>query len=324
MEGAVEVAHVTFIHGIANKPAPEVLLEQWRVALLDDDGLDLDALGVTMSMVYWADVMYAEPALVAAAHESSAADLTEGSSREDEDLAWARALAPSERAFVEALGLAVGLPLPEMESVAAVGLTGQVALQGSSLEAVPLPWWLKRRLMRVLLRDVHHYLFDAASTPRPGETFQVRREIRARAVAALHGGAARPGPHVVVGHSLGSVIAYDVLTGGVGAPDVDALVTLGSPLGLSEVQHALAPPWTVGDGWPATIRAGGSWTNFADRLDPVCGADPRIASDYRRAGETVVTDVLVGNGGSWRHSVTKYLGQLQVRSILRGVLRTCR
>jgi hypothetical protein len=27
---------------------------------------------------------------------------------------------------------------------------------GSALEAVPLPSWLKWRLMRVLLRDVHH------------------------------------------------------------------------------------------------------------------------------------------------------------------------
>jgi hypothetical protein len=48
------VGHVTFIHGIGNKPEPDVLLEQWRVALLDDDGVDLDGMGVTSSMVYWA------------------------------------------------------------------------------------------------------------------------------------------------------------------------------------------------------------------------------------------------------------------------------
>lgn len=29
------MAHVTLIHGIANKPSAEVLLDQWRVALLD-------------------------------------------------------------------------------------------------------------------------------------------------------------------------------------------------------------------------------------------------------------------------------------------------
>ena len=42
----------------------------------------------------------------------------------------------------------------------------------SPLEAVPLPAPLKRRLMRVFLRDVHHYLFNATFRPRPGETYQ--------------------------------------------------------------------------------------------------------------------------------------------------------
>ena len=30
--------HVTFIHGIANKPAPDVLLRLWRESLAHDDG----------------------------------------------------------------------------------------------------------------------------------------------------------------------------------------------------------------------------------------------------------------------------------------------
>ena len=55
------MVHLTFIHGIANKPSAEVLLEQWRVALLDNDGVDLDAMGASSSMVYWADLLYAEP-----------------------------------------------------------------------------------------------------------------------------------------------------------------------------------------------------------------------------------------------------------------------
>jgi pimeloyl-ACP methyl ester carboxylesterase len=124
---------------------------------------------------------------------------------------------------------------------------------------------------------------------------------------------------VVVGHSLGSVIAYDVLTGP-DAPVVDALITLGSPLGLSEVQEALAPPWTSFDGWPARCLPRGPWTNIADRLDPVCGADPSIAGDFRRAGSRVVVDDLVHNGGSWRHSVTKYLGQPRLRLALAEAL----
>ena len=85
--------------------------------------------------------------------------------------------------------------------------------------------------MRVLLRDVHHFLYDAQFSPRPGETYKIRTDVRARALDALEDGAARPGPHLVVGHSLGSVIAYDALTAIDDAPKVDALMTAGSSVG---------------------------------------------------------------------------------------------
>ena len=66
--------------------------------------------------------------------------------------------------------------------------------------------------MRVFLRDVHHYLYDTEFSPRPGESYRIRRDVRARALDVLRAGAQQPGPHMVVAHSLGSVIAYDVLT----------------------------------------------------------------------------------------------------------------
>jgi alpha-beta hydrolase superfamily lysophospholipase len=105
--------------------------------------------------------------------------------------------------------------------------------------------------MRVFLRDVHHYLYDTEFSPRAGESYRLRRDVRARAVDVLQAGARRPGPHMVVGHSLGSVIAYDLLTAVEETPRVDALLTVGSPLGMSEVQERLAPPWTRQDGWPS-------------------------------------------------------------------------
>ena len=43
--------------------------------------------------------------------------------------------------------------------------------------------------MRVLLRDVHHFLYDAPFSPRPGENFHIRTDVRARALDALEDGA---------------------------------------------------------------------------------------------------------------------------------------
>ncbi len=304
------MGHVTFVHGIANKPDPETLLGQWRVALLDDDGVDLDALGVSSSMVYWADMLYPQPAPAAAAHESNALELERSVEPEDADMSWLAEVPPDEVAFVESVAEEIGL-----EHVTPTLSEGpDVIKPDSALEAVPLPGWLKVRLMRVFLRDVHHYLYDSEYNPRPGESYRIRRDVRARALEALQAGARASGPHLVVGHSLGSVIAYDVLTAVDAAPRVDALLTVGSPLGISEVQDRLAPPWTRRNGWPADRLGSGPWSNVFDLLDPVCGGlDRRIAGDYRHNGESRVSDIAVTNEGSWRHSISKYLGQERLR-----------
>jgi hypothetical protein len=107
---------------------------------------------------------------------------------------------------------------------------------------------------------------------------------------------------------MGTVIAYDCLKRVAACPGVDGLITLGSPLGLDEIQDKLQPEWTRKDGFPHEKVAGG-WTNVFDRLDPVCGFDPVFANDYCKAGVAAVEDFAVRNEGTWRHSITKYLRQ---------------
>jgi hypothetical protein len=65
---------------------------------------------------------------------------------------------------------------------------------------------------------------------------------------------------------------------------------------------------------------GGHWVNGFDRLDPVCGFDPSLANDYRKATAAAVKDVAVQNPGAWRHSISKYLRQPAVSRALREML----
>ena len=67
--GVEAMAHVTFIHGIGNKPEKDKLLEIWQRVLAEKLGIDLNGEGVTSSLVYWADVLYAAPDPDIAAHE---------------------------------------------------------------------------------------------------------------------------------------------------------------------------------------------------------------------------------------------------------------
>ena len=94
----------------------------------------------------------------------------------------------------------------------------------------------------------------------------VRREVQARVRSAIG-----PDTAVVVAHSLGSVVADEVL-----ADDSDVsvdLVTIGSPLGQhGVVGHDLRPALRDGKGtWPASVR---TWTDITARGDPVADGNP--------------------------------------------------
>ena len=309
--------HVTFIHGIANKPSEDKLITIWRNALASDDGINLATKGISSSMIYWADVLYPSTAAEEDAQESVGQEAVpvEG----DEDLAWRGELAGDEAAFVENLAARLNFDVPSPGDDAYEPPVAEQ--QNADFERIPLPWFVKRRLMKALLRDVHHYLFNAESNPRPGETFRVQEEIRRRFVDTLKRDAQanRSGPHIVVSHSMGTVIAYDCLKRVPDCPTVDGFMTLGSPLGLDEIQDKLQPEWTRENGFPNQKLSGG-WINVFDRLDPVAGFDPMLANDYQLGGSEIVEDVNEQNFGKWRHSIDKYLAGELLRDGLARLL----
>ncbi len=308
--------HVTFIHGIANKPPADDLLRIWRRTLADaTDPLPLGDLGVTTSLVYWADLMYGKPDEDLSAHEGvlentpAAVDASGGDTPPQPHNAEEAAFLERLRAEMTALSDA---------QIEAVNTPAVPAQPQGALERVPLPWFLKKRIMNAFLRDVHHYLFDVEYAPAGGTPVHIQQSIRKRFIDAVcHADVSRP--HVVVSHSMGTVIAYDCLKRVGGCAGVDGLITIGSPLGLDEIQDRLQPEWTRANGFPRA-RVAKDWVNLFDRLDPVCGLDPLLANDYRENDAGVIKDHVVENGGAWRHSATKYLRQPVFRDSLRGML----
>jgi len=105
---------------------------------------------------------------------------------------------------------------------------------------------------------------------------------------------------------MGTVIAYDCLKRVPECPRVDALITIGSPLGIDEIQDKLKPEWSLNDGFPQAKLAS-EWNNFFDPLDIVSRLDTHLANDYRRGGVEVILDQSQSNDGLWRHDIEKYL-----------------
>jgi hypothetical protein len=310
------MAHLVFIHGIANKPEPDELLGIWRRVLGradgDDPGVNLGSKGINSSLIYWADVMYGLPDPDASRHESVDQDAPEGLPTEietewNEDFDGA-----AEEEWARSFEASYGIDLQEQ------GMTEQEQVPGGALERIPLPWVIKRPFMKLLARDTHHYLFNKEFSPRDGTRYKVRDEIRSRFVKALENASEDGGPLVVVAHSQGTIVTYDCLKNVAGCPKIDALITVGSPLGLDEVQDKLAPGYSRNDGFPSEALKG-AWNNVYDPLDIVSRPDPKLANDFLKGGRSLVQDHVQTNRGLWRHSMTEYLSGAPFRNIVRTV-----
>lgn len=306
------MAHLVLIHGLDNKPEADFLHQLWKRKLAHDDGLDVDTFGITTAMAYWADVLYESSDTNLAAYESAAGEVETADavtvaplnlqSLPDAEAQKLRRLA----ARLEVNPEEAETDVPTPEEVAAV-----------KQERVPVPAWLRKRIMGRFVRDAHHYFFNLDFSPRPGATYKVRDEMRRRFVDALKAGENNR-PLVVVSHSMGTVIAYDCLMHEPDCPAVDGLMTVGSPLGLDEVQDFF-PSWSRDNGFPRKVL--GRWVNVFDPLDVVVGLDPRFDNDFRRNGQFAVEDVREDNWGTWRHSISKYLQGRVLREHLARMLR---
>lgn len=117
---------------------------------------------------------------------------------------------------------------------------------------------------------------------------------------------------VVVGHSLGSVVAYEILASG-NFTQVRRFVSLGSPLGIPNLIFDRLRPAPC-DGWGAWPEGLEAWTNVSDRGD-VVALEKSLAGRFRGN----VMDVLVDNGAK-AHDVRPYLTAVETGAAIRGGL----
>ncbi|MET0028111.1 MAG: hypothetical protein ABW101_10780 [Candidatus Thiodiazotropha sp.] len=285
-------SHLIFVHGLANKPPVEDLRRIWLEALAEphdgDEGFDLGAVGVRDYFVYWADLFYKQP-LAAADYESRSNELQDSVS-DQVDL--------SEDEWMRIMREKFDLDEDEPFDNAPVEATVQ------PYERIPLPGFAKKKIMKHFLQEAHDYLYNKDG---------MRDTIRQRVMDALTTAKNAGGPVVLVGHSQGTFIAYDVLTGVPDCPQIDGFMTFGSPLGIDEVQDRLV--WTRDNGFPEKVT--GDWVNVYDPFDVVARLDPKLANDFKRQGEPAVIDLKEENWGTWRHSATKYLKGNGLREHLR-------
>ena len=121
-----------------------------------------------------------------------------------------------------------------------------------------------------------------------------------------------PTPRVIVAHSLGTIITYDVLSeAGLAGLTVDLLVTIGCPLGIGNVQKRLRDRAGRPNPVPKSVVA---WSNFADRFDPVA-LDATLRDEFEPP-KNLPRDEEVNNQARNNHDLTGYLAIALVRSAI--------
>lgn len=284
---------IVYIHGIGPQPPVKQCKLNWDRALFGRD------MGERTRMAFWADILHKKSRTRSLSFERAVSD--EAEDERDVDTAGLVSVAGVGRGarskaedYAERLAATMGVTTESGRSVRKKGVRAK---------ALPLPGFLRKPLVRLitknLIKDTAAYFYDTRR----------RDEMRARLLAQLDG---VTGPVILVAHSQGTIISYDVLNALKQALDVRLFVTLGSPLGLQEVQDNLKRPLTV----PASVRR---WCNFADLLDPVA-LDKGLRNDF--TPRDLIEDRIVTNRKSLSitsfnpHSSTGYLETEPVRSVV--------
>jgi len=302
------------IHGLANKPAKDILADWWeksiREGLAKNCGLrDAD---LEFQMVYWADLLYKYPQ-----HQDVALNFDSLYNGQPYTQASTGPLTPHTQGWRRRLrSILFGFAESTFEAIR------------RRLHLNLLDDWALGKIK--LLRDLaFYYDEDRRIHDRDGQPRQARRVLMDELQITL---LRLEGRRIfVIAHSMGSIIAYDVLRDiGRNHPAfaVADFVTIGSPLGLPTVKanihreresYARVPVRT-----PTIVSE--RWVNYADPDDPIA-IDSRLRDDYRPNDRGIrVRDVptfnsyLTPDGGRKPHKSYGYLRTPEFSAHIRDAL----
>jgi pimeloyl-ACP methyl ester carboxylesterase len=273
------------IHGLKNKPAKDLLARWWAISL--QEGLQRNhglASPLTFELVYWADIQYPVP--IPEAEIDNPYITADG---QGPLLRYEGSARDTIRVIAEKWG---GRAIDKGKDL--IGLSEHVD-----------------RLLGIAFDDLRDYYREP----------DVRNRVRDRLARVLQRHADKR--VCLIAHSMGSIIAYDVLRMlEQGPPAIDHFVTIGSPLGLPIVTQHVREEFS-NTAFPRQVR---QWTNLADPGDKVA-LDCSLADDYRPTpGGIRIQDDLVHNGYVDRagindqHNSYGYLRTPELSDIVRGFL----
>lgn len=231
------------IHGLGNKPPKPLLEEWWKVSILEGfKNAGIEVPKITFELVYWADLVHDKPEQPDIKDETSPYFIYEPyvPSQLNKQLRKVSSFRKKALSFIE----------KQMESVF---LNEDFSLNFKSVSDIVIHSYFKELEM--------YY-----GTSIIDISFQQQTRKRLLDVIQKY----RFDDIMIIGHSMGSIIAYDVLQFELKKQCIHTFATFGSPLGLPFIRASIAnemrnknPKFKIAT--PKCVS--NNWCNFSDLVD---------------------------------------------------------
>ena len=263
------------VHGLGNKPCRKTLKKWWIKAIKEGlKGINKPSRLPRFELVYWADILYSNP-------------LDESVKDKDHPYYFKEKYVP-----------ASGITYPEAgrtrkkfqtlidEAADNIFLNDDYSLNFTELTD---------SLLKKYFSDLHIY-YSTSGTSLDGKVFRAKDIIREKAASVLK--KYRNYDIFLIAHSMGSIIAFDVLKFLLPDIRINTFATIGSPLGLPVVLGKIAAENKIYNREismksPEPVKK--HWYNFSDPLDKIA-FDFKLSDDFQPNSSSVSPeDFIVSN-----------------------------
>jgi len=290
------------IHGLGNKPPPKILKKWWKQSIREGlKKIGSDRPFLRFDMIYWADIFHEMP------------------------------LNPNEKDKNNELFIEEPYVFAQED----------VGKKPHDLRKTILDF-IEKQLDKIFLNDdltvnysfvtdmiIHHYFEELDVYFSPNEAhnhasaLSVKDATDKRMEEALekHNGK----EILLISHSMGTIIAYNVLTQCSQETTIDTFVTMGSPLGLPAIIGKIAAEQTACSGKIHEVKTPekvlGKWYNFSDIEDKI-SFNYNLGDDYKEnslkvhAQDFVVFNDFCVNGKANPHKSYGYLRTPELAEVI--------
>jgi len=295
------------IHGLGNKPLEKLLKSWWLKSIREGlRKIGKDRLSLTFDMVYWADVLHPEP--------------LDPDIKESNNLLFMDE--PYRKGFIKERDEKPSLKVKLLQYVE------------TQLDKVFLNDDLSIHFKKVTDKIIHRYFseletyYNTECAALTDAECSAKDVIQKRLAKKLN--KYKNYQILLIAHSMGSIVAFDVLSDLKMRNKIHTFTTIGSPLGLPVIVARIFAPQKLQNSRikkphvPDTIEK--KWFNISDIKDKVA-LDHTIADDYAANKKGLIAeDVFVYNdyeidGVPNPHKSYGYLRALETARIIDGFLK---